>query len=308
LTSPWNAVKEFELSHDVPAVGNAAVGELRVGCYNIAVGRGGSVDARNWDGGDRETKIERVRQMGRLLREAGLDIVVLNEVDFSSYWSGNFDQAKLIAEEAGLPYLVEQRNTDVSFLFECIRSGNAILSRYPITGARFVNYPNYSPMREIFVGGPKEGVVCIVDLPDGSQIRVFAVHLAVRSEALRVESARIILDTLGASDIPMLAMGDFNGAPAGYPLYYQDESGRNALEILMKDQRLSTLPAGPPVNPKDFTYPSADPDRVIDWIFVSDPWKIADKTVLTSDLSDHLPLIARLIRVEEGVQDVQEEE
>ena len=113
LASPWNAVKLITLNEKSPLNQADVKQELRVGCYNIAHGRGGRLGTKNWEGGDRATKIDRVKQIGRMLKDAQMDIVVLNEVDFSSFWSGHFDQAKVIAQEAGYPYLAEQRNVVV---------------------------------------------------------------------------------------------------------------------------------------------------------------------------------------------------
>jgi endonuclease/exonuclease/phosphatase family metal-dependent hydrolase len=97
----------------------------------------------------------------------------------------------------------------------------------------------------------------------------------------------------------MIVMGDFNTAPRGYPQHYADESGQNTVEILMASKQVTTQLPGLPIKPEDFTFPSENPGRVIDWIFVSSPWKIQEQRVIQSDLSDHLPVIAQLSR-EEG--------
>jgi endonuclease/exonuclease/phosphatase family metal-dependent hydrolase len=296
LLSPWNIVKVLTMEdiQDTPHPFHAS-DELWVGCYNIASGRGGTFGTMNWEGGDRQTKIERVKAMARLLRDADLDIVVLNEVDFSSFWSGHVNHARIMAHEAGYPYLVEQRNVDAAIPFLRVQFGNAVLSRYPITDTTFVPFPNPS-MWDIFGGDTKYGVVCTVALPDGDQIRVFPVHLTVHGEELRVASVRKILEIADTSTIPLLALGDFNAAPKGYPQYYADEHGENAIEVLLASHRFETRPIGLPLNPQDYTFPSEAPDRVIDWIFASSPWQYTEKIVVKSDLSDHFPVIARLTR------------
>lgn len=296
LTSPWNAVKLIRLNEKSPSNQADVKQELRVGCYNIAHGRGGRLGAQYWEGGDRATKIERVKQIGRMFKDAQLDIVVLNEVDFSSFWSGHFDQAKVIAREAGYSYLVEQRNVDIAIPFCSIRFGNVILSRYPISEARFIKFPNPSRIQELFGGDTKYGLLCTVNLPGGNKVRVFAVHLTVHNEALRAECARIILRIQAESDIPLIAMGDFNSTPIGYPDSRSDESGNNAIDLLFKSSLFATIPMGTPPNSRDFTFPSEQPSLVIDWIFVSSPWKIMEKKVLSSPLSDHLPVTAQLSR------------
>jgi endonuclease/exonuclease/phosphatase family metal-dependent hydrolase len=296
LASPWNAVKLITLNEKFSSNQADVKQELRVGCYNIAHGRGGRLSTKSWEGGDRATKIHRVKQIGRILKDAQIDIVVLNEVDFSSFWSGHFDQARVIAQEAGYSYFAEQRNVDIAIPFCSIRFGNAILSRYPISEAKFIKFPNPSRIQELFGGDTKYGLLCTIDLPGGDSIRVFAVHLTVHSEALRAECARIILRIQAESDIPLIAMGDFNSTPIGYPDSRSDKSGNNAIDLLFKSSLFATIPMGIPPNSKDFTFPSEKPSLVIDWIFVSSPWKITEKEVLSSELSDHLPVVARLSR------------
>ena len=106
--SPWNRVKLIELKN-LPNESLTHVkktGTLQIGCYNIAHGRGGALGTNNWKGGNHATKLERLKKIGQLLEDANLDIVVLNEVDFSSFWSGHVDQATILAKEAGncFPY------------------------------------------------------------------------------------------------------------------------------------------------------------------------------------------------------------
>lgn len=287
LTSP--IVKIITLPHQ-PISSTRTFTELRVGCYNIAHGRGGRLGAKNWEGGNQTEKVDRLKQIALLLRTNRLDIVVLNEVDFASVWSEHRDQAYLIAQEAGYPYLLEQRNVNVAIPFLRIQFGNAILSKYPITQATFLDYPNVSEIGEWLVGGFKEGVVGTVRLPDESLLQVVAVHLAVKSESIRVASAQMILAHYQRSKLPLIALGDFNTAPAGYPAHQINEKGQNAIEVLLTGLT-TVLPA---LSPTNFTFPSAQPKRVIDWILVSPPWQIHQKTVIATDLSDHLPVIATL--------------
>lgn len=296
LISPWTIIKSMTLAEAATAPPAGADGTLRVGCYNIAHGRGGRLGARNWAGGDRAAKLERLHQIASLLQDAELDLVVLNEVDFASFWSGHVDQARVIAAEAGYPYLLEQRNVDVAIPFCSIRSGNAVLSKYPLTEAELLDYPNGSRLAEIFIGGIKEGLLFTVELPDASRVRVVAVHLSHTSAAVRVASARMILDAQREATTPFIALGDFNSTPSGFPLSETDADGNNAIDLLLASKKLATLPLRLPADPSEFTFPAQHPDQIIDWIFVSAPWRLSDKHVLSSDLSDHLPVIAELTR------------
>lgn len=295
---PWNAVKILDLPHNTNASHRDDFHTLRVGCYNIAHGRGRQLGVSNWEGSWRE-KRERVTQIGRFLKAEDLDIVVLNEVDFSSVWSGHVNQARLIAAEANYPYLVEQRNIDVAIPFLSFRFGNAILSKYPILDAIFLNYPKVPTLSQMRVDGIKKGVAATIVLPNEANIRVVGVHLSVNSEPVRMTSAQMILDLQHGSPLPMIAMGDFNTAPRGYPQYYADDEGRNSVELFIDSPLLTTHLPPLPLRQEDLTFPAEHPDRVLDWIFVSPSWHLREKRVIVSDLSDHFPVIAELTQDKE---------
>ena len=90
---------------------------------------------------------------------------------------------------------IDQKDTNafLGFLAEDVsfRFGNAVLSRFPITDAETVDFPAHSGF-ESFVAGKKRGLLCTLELPGKKPLRLLAVHLEHRSEAVRVSSARII--------------------------------------------------------------------------------------------------------------------
>ncbi len=296
LSSPWTVVKTVTRVQE-SARTSGSVETLRVGCYNIAHGRGGKFGASNWDGGSRTEKIQRLKQIGQLLHVEDLDIVVLNEVDFSSIWSGHIDQAMVIAEEAGYPYVLEQRNLNMAIPFVSIRFGNAILSKYPIHDPVFLDYPNPSEIVEVFSGGYKEGVVASIRLPDGSTVRVAPIHLCVSSQPIRIASIHMVLEAEHQSPLPLIVMGDFNARiPEMSPPRQAEERRENAIDVLLKSQQVTTRLPGVVNVPETFTFPSEHPDRVIDWVFVSSTWQVQDIRVLHTPLSDHLPVVAVLTK------------
>lgn len=80
------------------------------------------------------------------------------------------------------------------------------------------------------------------------------------------------------------------------PHHHRDANQQNTIEILLESKQLTTILPDLPVPPEAFTFPSGNPARVIDWIFVSEPWQIEEQKVVSTDLSDHLPVMARLTR------------
>lgn len=284
-----------EVATLAPPIGLASPTGLKVTIYNIAHGRGGRRGASNWEDRDFSDKRERLDRIAALLRDTNADIVVLREVDFSSFWNGHFDQARFIAAAAGYPNVAEQRNVDAAIPLLSVRFGNALLSRYEIVDAQLIRYPKTSRLAALF-GGTKDGMRCSVVLPSGETVDLFAVHLTSRGESYRVGSVRQILAMTGAA--PTIAMGDFNDAPVGYPDGLTDEAGENAFAIMREGGLYSTLPMSAAPSAAGFSFPSERPDRVIDWVYVTRHWRVAEKRVVRSDLSDHLPVVVRLERAD----------
>jgi endonuclease/exonuclease/phosphatase family metal-dependent hydrolase len=258
-------------------------GRIRVVAYNIAHGRGTSYT--NWQVDAREAQLDRLRDIADLLAEQKADIVVLNEVDFDAVWSGSMNQARYIAERAGFRFLVEQRNYDMAVPFAGLRWGNAILSKYPVTNARMVNFPPYA-LWERIVAGHKKGILCEVRLDEDSITRVLGVHLDTRSASTRMKSAEQIEKIRAESATPLIVAGDFNSSPIGFPGVKTTSDGATAISYLLATGFYRTDPLSEP-EPADCTFPSTDPARVIDWILVSPEWKIISRTVFPKTLSDH---------------------
>jgi endonuclease/exonuclease/phosphatase family metal-dependent hydrolase len=259
---------------------------LRVGTFNIAHARGGEFGASNWTGASREEVRSRLAKIARQVADAGVEILVLNEVDFDASWSRSIDQAAEIARQAGFGYVVEQRNIDVALPLRTFRFGNAILSRYPIAAAQAVHFPPFSKWEAVLAGN-HDGVVAEVLTPMG-RISVLAVHLEYRSEEVRLQCARIVKTLAAESSYPWIAMGDFNSLPSfarKHPGYLQP--AENAVDFLLSSGALSISAAA--VDWQQYvTFPSAQPDRAIDWILTSPDLEQGVPTVLPSDLSDHL--------------------
>ncbi|MCA9117251.1 MAG: endonuclease/exonuclease/phosphatase family protein [Planctomycetaceae bacterium] len=260
---------------------------LRVAAWNIAHGRGTGAD--NHAGGSAEQRAERLRGMAGFLRSANLDVVVLNEVDFDAAWSHGVNQAAALARLAGFGWHVEQRNFDVLLPGYTLRFGNAILSRHPIIDARLVELPAYRRVEALFAGS-KQALLCTLQLPDETRVRVLAVHLSHRSEHVRLASVEVIRQLAEDSQLPLIAAGDFNSAPPGFPQAEPVASGETAMGRLLEGGLFRTLPTGNP-SPVELTWPALKPDRLLDWVTVTPPLKLMSKSVYPLDLSDHLPVV-----------------
>jgi endonuclease/exonuclease/phosphatase family metal-dependent hydrolase len=287
LLSPRNAVKVFVDQTADNNLGNPALTVLRIGAYNIAHGRGSGSD--NWNGGDKGERTQRLHDIARFLRDAKLEVVVLNEVDFDSSWSNHVNQAKFLAREAGFPFWLEQRNIDAAVPFYSWKFGNAILSKYPISSARLIDFPAYSSW-EAVAAGKKKGVVCTIDLPGNQQVRVLAVHLSHRSEQTRIAAARMIERERQQAGPPLIAAGDFNSTPVTFPTADGPRAGQTALSLLIEEGGFTSLPNAFP-SMAELTFSSTEPSRVIDWVLVAEPLQLISKEVYPLQFSDHRPVI-----------------
>ena len=271
---------------DVAPLSTAGKETIRVACYNIAHGRG--IADSNWSGGTLKERMDRLDKIGELLKKIDADVVVLNEVDFDSSWSHSVNQAEYLAKVAGYPFRVEQRNLDFRLLWWKWRFGNAILSKTPISGACVINFPDYR-WWETLLAGKKRAVKCEVAF-NGSHHVIVGAHLSHRSEALRVQSAQVLVNCVHRGLYPVVIAGDMNSTPAGFPNHQVDANDRNAIEVFEQSGtacRYSDRQA--------MTFPSTRPQMMIDWILISNDFSFQDYQVLKSDLSDHLPAYADVL-------------
>lgn len=268
----------------------AETNTLSIASFNIAHGRG--LADSNLKGGTVAQRMQRLVEIAKLLRDINADVVVLNEVDFDSQWSGSINQAEFLAKHSGYGWWVEQRNMDFRIALCNWAFGNAVLSKYPIKKAELIELPGHSSVESIMLG-QKQGVACEVEHPNGS-IQVIGAHLSQRSEAVRVHSAKIAIELAQKSFIPTFFVGDLNSSPSGFHESVQNERGENAIDVLQDSgvfQRWSQIKVG---ESSYCTFHSSDPTMVIDWIFAPNNWQFLDYQVLPKQLSDHRLIHAKL--------------
>ncbi len=265
-------------------------GQLRIGTFNIAHARGpGTQIVDNFRGGGPSIRRARLSAIAALLAQQELDLVVVNEIDFWASPSWYQNQARILAREAGFPFWVEQRNYDASLFLLAYKSGNAVLSRFPITDAKLVRYP-IGRTAERLLFGEKRGVLSTVELVPGLLVRLLAVHLDHDNEAARIRSVEVIERLRGSSSIPLILAGDFNSTANNFPHSEVDLRGQSAVQLLLEGQAYRTAPTSSP-SVADFTVSSRRPEKVIDWVFLPRPWRLLEKRTIDSQLSDHRALV-----------------
>ena len=291
-TSFSRKIQTLELETDSPAA--EFDGTLRVATYNIAHGRGAIFD--NW-AGDGESKQQRLKEISELIVEMDADIVVLNEVDYCSTWSGGYDQAETIARQTGYRYVVKQSNLDFGFIYGRWHFGNVLLSRFPVSDVEVVEFAPLNQW-ESWVVGCKRGLACTIELSPENSVSVIGLHLESRSETIRVEEVFDVSLVASRLENPIIIAGDLNTTPPGAPQSNSSSDGSNAFEELIKATQLSYSPALTPTQP-ELTFPAFEPATTIDWVLFEEPaLSLIQQEVIQTQLSDHLPVVAEL-RVEQ---------
>lgn len=287
LASRWQYVTVYSA-----ATGTAAAQPLaqhvRIGCYNIAHGRG--LAESNWAGGSAQERIARLNQIAAVLRTADADVVVLNEVDFDCSWSHSVNQARYLADKAGYAYCVEQRNIDFRVLFWTWRFGNALLSKHPIVESQVIHLPGISHL-ETLLGGKKRAVSCKIATP-GKPIHVIGAHLSHQSEAVRAISATMLINMAENQAGPTIIAGDLNSTPPDFPESEADELGKNAMQIFDNREYFQRYQPTVPLRNKEMTFHSSEPRMMIDWILIPANWRYLQYSVQATELSDHRPVFS----------------
>ncbi len=121
--------------------------------------------------------------------------------------------------------------------------------------------------------------------------------LEYRSEAVRVQCVRQIMKLCQSFPFPIIAAGDFNSTPIGFPGAQQTPSRLNAMSILFQEGGFTSAVQHSP-DAQDFTFPSEKPGVIIDWVLGKGDIAIIESKVIPSALSDHL-MVTAIVRMKE---------
>jgi endonuclease/exonuclease/phosphatase family metal-dependent hydrolase len=207
--------------------------------------------------------------LARVIEDSDPDIVALQEVSRGWVVNGRLDMLTWLSQRLDLPYIFGPTADPLW--------GNAILSRYPI-----IEYTQRDlPPRDLFI--LRGFTVALIDLGNGDSLQVMATHyhhLEEDTSIRQVQSHSIIAFWEG--DERTVLMGDLNAEPSHAEMQMLQVAG------------LVDAMAG--VDPPEYTFPSFDPDRRIDYIWVSPDLTASDAHIPVSTASDHLPVVAEITR------------
>ena len=233
------------------------------------------------------------------LDAADADFMAFQEIDFDAKRSFYVDQVAAIAEALGFPQGAIAINWNKRYVpfpywppaahFGQIVSGQAVLSRYPITTnervvlQRVASKPFY--YNALYLD--RLAQVTQVDV-DGQPLVLINVHLEAFDEPTRRQQTATVLDLYNqyAADYPVILLGDFNSS-----IPNSEETDPTINQLLQAEGLVTAIPAADSTN--QLTFPSDTPTLQLDYIFY-DPAEIESisASVITdaAQASDHLPV------------------
>ncbi|MCD6204854.1 MAG: endonuclease/exonuclease/phosphatase family protein [Candidatus Marinimicrobia bacterium] len=232
--------------------------EFRIMTYNIHHGVG-------------TDDLYSLSRIARIIRDYSPHVVCLNEVDNQTERTYHDDQARILAAELGMEFTFG-RNLSLQGGWY----GNAILSKFPIYFAENKILSNRDDQEP-------RGMLHAILMVNDKKLHIYTTHLSTDSLGSSAEMTAMLNHVLDwGLDEPVIIAGDMNLLPNTKPIseityYFEDVGSRT--------------------DPEQLTYPSLNPARRIDYIFIND--RLAPVTIqtvnndYTRDASDHLPVLVR---------------
>ncbi|PWB34415.1 endonuclease [Pseudomonas sp. SDI] len=262
-------------------------------------------------------------EVARVIRAEAPDLVLLQELDNNAKASDYQDQLALLRERLAdlYPCAVQTYEWKADFVPDRHIAGSvgrtlATLSRYPIEQARRISLPSNSSHVLSRLLHPQHAILAsYLPLTDGSKLAVLNTRLAryeQGSDLQRQQLERVVrlLDKLEGQGTSWLIGGDFNLLPLGQYRRLSPEQRQH----YAPDSDLHLLWDKYPMIPSNAEASGAEradwlthfpndtrlqgPDRTLDYLFHSPKLKRVKAQVLQQDtleISDHLPVMARLL-------------
>ena len=203
-----------------------------------------------------------VHKIADLIIREDADIVALQEADAPSWWSGNFSHSEEIAKLSNMHFSIQGEHVSGFGL----QYGTSLIGKLNVIEAYSQTFTKSIPMLS-------KGFVMATCQWQGLIFDVVSLHLDFARSVTRQKQLNLLETTLKKQNRPMIIMGDFN-----------TDMSTKLLPDFMQELNLYTWR---PNDKEIVTFPSLGGYR-IDWILISQEFKIIDHQILDDIVSDHL--------------------
>jgi len=244
----------------------AAVSEIRILAFNPA-------KFGFHEGGLRFASADAIRSrlaiLAETIRRERIDLCFLSEVVMEA-GPGSIDQVDELAKLSGLSRWASGENYSFGWPFLCIRSGNALLSRFPMEALRVEPLPGTRPYWN--PAGRRRVLWCDLEI-SGQHYLAGSIRNDSFDLVNNLAQTRVLLER--SSGRPAILAGDFNAEPE-----------TDSIASIVRSGRFVPAVSGGP------TYPAETPHRRIDHVFAPAGWKLVEEGTLAIGVSDHLAVLA----------------
>lgn len=312
---PWS-LGEKELAPEVVVIepdemvsGEGEPSVIKLLTWNLGFLYGKGSEGQGYETREKAFYEERLNELVKQIKEWQPDIIFFQEIDFDSARSQGINQAQYVAQKAGYPYIVEAASWESNYIpfpywpirnnFGRMKSGGAILSRYPLSSHKVVLLPKprsnpwwynlfylhrYYQEVQVEVGAKR--------------LKLVNLHLEAFDKLDRKEQINKLNSYVQGDKVDIVA-GDFNMLPMSATRKTKFDNGDDyendpSYELMLKSGLMEVIPDDIYTLSEAtyFTFPAWKPDRRLDYIFYRPELKMMKAEVLPSALSDHLPLRA----------------
>ena len=256
------------------------------------------------DRGDELFK-ENLLSVRSMFEQIDPDIIGFQEIDFGSARSIYMNQLDSIATTLGFPVAYQSINWDKTYLpfpywppsqhFGKILSGQAVLSKFEMQPIETITLEKPINAGFFYKSFYLDRLIQIVKLNlGGSDLIVMNLHLEAFDQETRVAHGHVVKELFEryAADYPVLLIGDFNSES-------EYVSSEDALSIIMTSANIeSAIVKDQYFNESTKTFPSEQPDRMIDYILFNNTrvQRVESRVVKEAgQISDHLPVMMKFI-------------
>ncbi len=205
-----------------------------------------------------------LQRLADLIKQHNIQIIGLNEVDQRFSRRSNYeDQSKWLAEALQMDF-----RFGPSLSINGRKYGNTILSALPIT-----SHQNHLFRLQLPIAEPRSILETTIQVED-KQILVLASHFSILP---LLQQKQVSFCENYHTTYPTILMGDLNRQPTS-----------SSYQKLTKKYRDCSFEKPSP------TYPANKPRSRIDYVFVSTHFEVIEANIIRTDVSDHLPVKAKV--------------